>query len=124
VGADAFAKNFYLRTKGEIEDAVKKQNFRRVDILRPGLLRGARGGELRRAERLAMIAAPVADLLLHGQYRRFRSVQASDVARAILALAGAKADGRFVHDNDGIWRAPALARAKRGAIPVGPAVAD
>lgn len=124
VGADPYAKNFYLKTKGEIEDAVKKQNFRRVDILRPGLLRGARGGEVRRAERLATIAAPVTDLLLHGQYRRFRSVQASDVARAMLALSGAKADGRFVHDNDAIWRAPALARAKRGAIPVGPVQAD
>lgn len=124
VGADSSAKNFYLRTKGEIEEAVKKQNFQRVDILRPGLLRGARGGSPRKAERLAMIAAPVTDLMLHGQYRRFRSVQASDVARAMLALSGAKAEGRFVHDNDGIWRAPALARAKRGAIPVGPAATD
>lgn len=118
VGADRHAKTLYLRVKGEMEEAVKKLDFRRVDILRPGLLTGVRGGEPRKAERFAMRMAPLTDLMLHGQYRRFRSVRAADVARAMLALAGAKADGRFVHDFDGIRRAPVLARANRGAVPV------
>lgn len=124
VGADANAKAFYLRVKGEMENALKKMDFARVDILRPGLLRGARGGERRTGERLAMMASPVTDLMLHGQYRRFRSIKAEDVARAMLALAGEKAEGRFVHDNDGILRAPALTLAKRRIKPTRGALAD
>jgi len=124
VGADANAKNFYLRTKGEVEVALKKLDFARVDILRPGLLRGHRESDRRPGERLAIAAAPVTDLVLHGKYRRFRSIRAEDVARAMLALASEKAEGRFVHDNDAIRRAPALARAKRGAIPATSSFAD
>lgn len=124
VGADRHAKAFYLRVKGEMEDAVRKLDFRRVDLLRPGLLRGHRSGPVRRGEAWGQRLAPIADLALHGQYRRFRSVAAADVARAMLALAGAKADGRFVHDFDGIRRAPLLARTNRGAIPVNSTAAD
>ncbi|WP_066552178.1 NAD(P)H-binding protein [Croceicoccus bisphenolivorans] len=124
VGADPHAKAFYLRVKGEVEEALKKLDFERVDILRPGLLRGHRDGERRSGERFAILASPVTDLLLHGQYRRFRSVKATDVARAMLALSGQKAEGRFVHDNDAIWRAPVMARAKRGIVPAAASFAD
>ncbi|WP_374139558.1 NAD(P)H-binding protein, partial [Sphingomonas sp.] len=40
VGANSAAKNFYLRVKGETENALAKLHFKRLDILRPGLLRG------------------------------------------------------------------------------------
>jgi len=124
VGADPNAKAFYLRVKGELEEAVKKLDFQRVDILRPGLLRGHRGEDRRLGERIAIAASPLTDLVLHGQYRRFRSIQATDVARAMLALAGEKADGRFVHDNEAILRAPALVRAKRGLVPAASSLPD
>ncbi|AKM10172.1 NAD(P)H-binding protein [Croceicoccus naphthovorans] len=124
VGADANAKNFYLRTKGEVENALKKLDFARVDILRPGLLRGVRTGEPRKAERIAMIASPVTDLLLNGKYRRYRSIRASEVAAGMLALAGEKAEGRFVHEHDAIRRAPALSRARRHVVPAAGSMAD
>lgn len=123
-GADVDAKAFYLRVKGEMEAAIKKLDFARVDILRPGLLRGQRGGERRRAERMAILASPLSDQLLHGRYRQFRSIRADDVARSILALAGEKAEGRFVHDNDAIRSMPALAQARRRLVPTGGALRD
>ena len=53
-GADARSKNFYLRVKGETEGLVSRIGFKRLDILRPGLLRGERGGDRRlRGGRLA-----------------------------------------------------------------------
>lgn len=105
VGADRASRNFYLRVKGETEEALGKMGFRRLDILRPGLLRGKRR-ERRPLEAVGQVLAPLADLLvLHGGYRRFRSVRASAGARAIFALAGEKARGRFVHDFDGMRRA-------------------
>jgi len=103
-GADAHGKAFYLRVKGEIEAAVAKLRFRRLDILRPGLLRGPRGGERRIAERLGILASPLADRLLHGDKRRFRSIDARIVAAAAIQCAHEKAQGRFIHDNDSIRR--------------------
>lgn len=105
IGADRASRNFYLRTKGETEEALAKLGFRRLDILRPGLLRGRRT-ERRVLEGIGQLVAPVADhLVLHGKYRCFRSVRASMVAAAIFALAREKARGRFVHDFDGMQRA-------------------
>ena len=104
VGADADSKTFYLRVKGEVERALGKVGLPRLDIIRPGLLRGPRA-ERRPAERLGMLLSPLADLALHGKYAKYRSVKASTVARAIVGLTREKANGRFVHEHDGILRA-------------------
>ena len=104
-GADTASGNFYLRVKGEVERQLAMFRFRRLDVLRPGLLRGPRTGDRRLGERLGIAFSPVADLLLHGKYRAMRSISAERVAEAALALAMHKAAGRFVHDNDAILRA-------------------
>ncbi len=99
VGADASSSNRYIKAKGEMEQGLAKLGFRRLDILRPGLLRGARG-EQRIAERLGMLFSPLADLLMRGQFRKYRSIRVSVLARVIFALAKEKAAGRFIHDHD------------------------
>jgi uncharacterized protein YbjT (DUF2867 family) len=105
VGADAMSKNFYLRVKGEAEQALGKIGIPRLDILRPGLLRGQRGGDRRIGELAAMLVSPVADLLLHGELRKYRSIKADMVAQAIIGLTREKAAGRFVFEHDAIQRA-------------------
>lgn len=110
VGADAMAKNFYLKVKGETEQLLGKIGLQRLDVIRPGLLRGPRE-ELRPAERLGMIVSPLIDLVLHGEYRRYRSVHAETVVDAILGLIREKMAGRFVFEHDGILRA-----ARRGQV--------
>ncbi len=110
VGADMMAKNFYLKVKGETEQALGRIGLQRLDVLRPGLLRGPRE-ELRPAERLGMIFSPLLDLLLHGEYRRYRSVHAETIVDAILGLIREKMAGRFVFEHDGIMRA-----ARRGQV--------
>lgn len=104
VGADPYSKNLYLKVKGETEQALGKLGFGRLDILRPGLLRGQRGSDRRALERLGILASPVTDLFLHGKYRRYRSVGAAQLAQAAVALSLRKANGRFVHDHDAIMR--------------------
>ena len=104
VGAAISSRGLYLRVKGEVEDALVKLKFERLDILRPGLLRGPRE-ERRPAEKLAMFAAPLVDPLLHGGARKYRSVRATAVADAILQLAVEKPRGRFVHEHDAIVQA-------------------
>lgn len=104
VGADAGAKNFYLRVKGEVEQQLGKVGLPRLDVIRPGLLRGPRA-ELRPAERIGMVLSPLADLLMLGKHRKYRSVKADVVARAIVGLSKEKAAGRFVFEHDAILRA-------------------
>ncbi|ANY20130.1 hypothetical protein A6F68_01617 [Tsuneonella dongtanensis] len=106
-GADALSKNRYLRTKGEVERELAAIRFKRLDVLRPGLLKGRRTGDLRAAERIAIMLSPLADMAMQGKYRAYRSIKAELVAKAAMALAMRKAAGRFVHDNDAILRAAA-----------------
>ena len=111
-GADPRSKNFYLKVKGETEALVTKVGFKRLDILQPGLLRGAREGDRRVKERLAIALSPVIDPLLPAKYAAFRSIEASLVAQAALGLAMRKAPGRFTHDNEAMRRAARDWRAK------------
>lgn len=104
-GASLAAKTFYLRVKGEVERDLAKVGFKRLDVLRPGLLRGARGGDRRTGERIGIAVSPLTDLFLRGGMRQFRSISARMVAEAALGLAMRKAAGKFFHDNDGIRRA-------------------
>lgn len=104
VGANPASRTFYLRVKAEIETALRKLGFHRLDILRPGLLRGPRSGDRRLLERLGIVLSPLADLFLHGPRRQLRSIDARIVARAALQAAREKARGTFVHDNEALRR--------------------
>lgn len=101
VGADAASSNFYLSVKGQAEKALGALGFDRLDILRPGLLRGDRQEE-RPAERIGIMISPLTDMLLHGPLRRYRSIDGSTVARAIANLSIAGGEGQHIHENDAI----------------------
>ncbi|WP_435202636.1 NAD(P)H-binding protein [Qipengyuania sp. 902] len=105
VGAAIASKNFYLKVKGEVERDLTKLRFGRLDILRPGLLRGKRSNDRRPGERIGIAAAPFVNLMLHGGLHQYRAIRAETVADAALALARRAARGRFIHDNDAIMRA-------------------
>jgi len=105
VGAAIASKSFYLRVKAEVERDLTKLRFDRLDILRPGLLRGKRDNDRRPGERIGIAAAPFVNLLLHGGFRQYRAIRAETVADAALALARRAARGRFIHDSDAIMRA-------------------
>jgi uncharacterized protein YbjT (DUF2867 family) len=102
-GASRQSGNFYLRVKGEVEDGLESLGFKRLDILRPGLLRGARN-ERRPGEAVAQALSPLSDLVLRGKLARFRSIDASDVAKAIVSLIGATKPGVFAHDTPAMER--------------------
>ena len=84
--------------------ALGRIGLPRLDILRPGLLCGPRD-ELRPAELAASVISPVADLLLHGKYAKYRSIKGETMARAIVGLTREKAAGRFVFEHEAILRA-------------------
>ena len=98
-GADRHSRNFYLKLKGEVEHELSQLDFERLDIFRPGLLRGPRGGDRRVAERLGIAVSPLTDLFMKGPLDRYASVAASSVADAMLATLEESAAGVHVHGN-------------------------
>ena len=99
VGADAKSRNFYLRTKGEAEEAIVGLGFETLAIARPGLLRGPRPNDRRLGEGLAKFAAPALDLLLWGGMTRYRSIYPDVVAKALVnaTLQGEPAQAVLEH---------------------------
>jgi uncharacterized protein YbjT (DUF2867 family) len=98
VGANAQSKKFYLRTKGEMEEAVTDLGFTSVDILQPSLLLGPRKS-LRPLEITGRIFAPLINPLLTGTREAYRAVPAQMVAKAMLGVArrGARGVHRYTY---------------------------
>jgi uncharacterized protein YbjT (DUF2867 family) len=79
-GGNSSSPFFYLRVKGQAEEAVSALDFPALVISKPGLLLGQRA-ESRPAERLAQAAAPFLSFLLPPAYR---PVEARAVAAALV----------------------------------------
>lgn len=101
IGADPESRVFYSRVKGEAEAAVRALPYRAVQIFRPGLLLGKRS-EFRLGERIAMLAVPLLHPFLVGGLRRYHSINASDVARAMVRIAREAPRGPNVWEYDGM----------------------
>jgi len=98
VGANTGSKKFYLRTKGEMEDAIIAAGFASVDIMQPSLLLGSRK-QMRPLELAGTIFAPLLNPLLTGTREAYRAIPAEVVARAMLGTArrGARGVHRHTH---------------------------
>jgi uncharacterized protein YbjT (DUF2867 family) len=81
--ANPKAKSFYLRTKGEAEQAVKNAGIPSVVIARPGLLDGQRE-EFRLGEEIGVVASRMFNPLLP---KRLRSVKVEKLAFVMLQEA-------------------------------------
>lgn len=101
VGASRQSANFYLRVKGEVEDAFEQAGYERLDLLRPSLLLGPRS-ERRPAEALFQRLAPAANWLMHGRLKPYRAITADLVARAAVAALRLGEPGVFAHDYAGL----------------------
>jgi uncharacterized protein YbjT (DUF2867 family) len=86
VDANPQSRNFYLRTKGELEEKLRSLPFTAVHILRPSFLLGARD-EPRFGESLGMGLAQLLQFALVGRLRCYRPIRAADVGHAMVAAA-------------------------------------
>ncbi len=80
VGANSKSNNFYLKLKGEVEEAVQAAGIGSVYILRPSVLIGNRK-EFRFSEKLAGWLMPLFSFIIPAKYR---PVKASKVAEAMV----------------------------------------
>ena len=94
VGANSQSKKLYLRTKGEMEEAVATVGFVSLDILQPSLLLGSRK-EMRMLELLGQVVAPLVNPMLTGTRESLRAIPAETVARGMVGAA--RRGGRGVY---------------------------
>ena len=103
VGADPRSKNFYLRTKGELEQKIAQLGFGALHIFRPSLLLGQRG-EFRLGERIVQTAAPLLNAFMVGGLRRYRAIAAATVGKAMVKAAQQAEQGTFIYEYNEINR--------------------
>ncbi len=83
IGADSNSKIFYNRLKGETEEALINLNFPQTVIYQPSLLIGKRN-EFRFGELIAQKLSPIFDLLLFGPLKKYHSISAQKIAKAVI----------------------------------------
>lgn len=97
-GANAQSKNFYLRLKGEVEDAVRAVGLPSVAVLRPSMLLGKRK-EKRTGEKIMQRFMQAFSFLIP---KKYQAIEAADVAKAMVVLAGKQKPGFATYENEAI----------------------
>ena len=80
LGANANSSNFYLRLKGEIDEAVAKLNLNSTSVFRPSVLLGKRN-EFRLGEKIMQFVMPLLDFMIPSNSK---AIKAEDVAKSML----------------------------------------
>ena len=101
LGADAESRWYYNRVKGQMEESVRQMTFRAIHIFRPSLLLGPRV-QPRLGEQLSAVMLGVLRPLLRGPLLKYRPVQATTVATAMLRASEDDGGGLRVHLSDEI----------------------
>ena len=82
-GADSSSSNFYLRIKGEVEQAIEKMPIKYIGIFQPSLLMGNRN-EFRLGERISQLIMPIFSFVIPSKYK---PIAAKSIAKAMIRKA-------------------------------------
>ena len=94
VGANKNSRNFYLRLKGEVEEAVKSVGLNSVHIMRPSMLLGDRK-ESRTGEK---IGKAIMSATAFAWPSKYKPIHAKDVAMAMIRAAKESNPGIFIYE--------------------------
>jgi uncharacterized protein YbjT (DUF2867 family) len=93
IGADSKSKNFYLRLKGEAEDAIRNTNIQAISIFQPSFLLGERQ-ENRRGEKVVQVMSASLSFLFSSRYK---PIKAQDVARSMVIVSKTDTSGTRIY---------------------------
>ena len=82
IGADSNSWNYYLKTKGMLEEEIIKLEFSSTNIFRPGHLMG---NKKRLDIVLADLISLIFDLVLRGPLEKFRSISVKKLSKSIVS---------------------------------------
>jgi uncharacterized protein YbjT (DUF2867 family) len=103
LGANAKSGVFYSRVKGEMEEALRELDLAELHIFQPSFLVGERA-ESRPGERFGITALQIISPLLFGPARKYRAIEVTDVARAMISAAWLQKAGAHVYLSDEIQK--------------------
>lgn len=96
VGADPNTSNFYLKTKGQMEESIQRVNFQSLHIFRPSLLMGPRE-ETRLGEQISTPIMKALGVLMIGPLSKYRAIKAGTVAQAMVHAAQQNTPGKHLY---------------------------
>jgi uncharacterized protein YbjT (DUF2867 family) len=103
VGANAKSGNFYLRTKGELEDGLRALGFDRLSLFEPSMILTP-VNRYGLSHGLLLTLAPWLNPLLVGPLRKFRGVRVEALGRAMARNLLVDGAGEEALQFDGIGR--------------------
>jgi uncharacterized protein YbjT (DUF2867 family) len=103
VGADKASGNFYLRVKGELEEAIAQMPLEAALFFRPSVLIGDREKK-RPAEAVGAAVARAISFALLGPLRKYRPIPAGTVAEAMVSAACSEVRGVHIYHFDEMLR--------------------
>ena len=99
IGANANSINTYLKVKGKIEEEIKLMNFEKIVIARPSHLLGKRPkDETQVIVKLFEKITNFFGFIMIGPLQKFKNVEASKVAKAIIAKMNSSEKGLHILD--------------------------
>ncbi len=98
IGANTHSRNFYSRTKGEMEAALIALEFESLSLFRPSLL-DTRRSQTRLGERIATLVLNSLSPLLFGKLRQLKPITPKTVAQAMIASGRASTASVSIVDN-------------------------
>ncbi len=101
LGADSKSGNFYIRTKGGMEDALKQMKFQSIAIFRPSLLLGDRK-EFRLGEVVGSFLMRALSFLFIGRFKKYKAIKSKIVAKAIFQTSLQNNTGIQIFESDEI----------------------
>ncbi|MBN1984794.1 MAG: NAD(P)H-binding protein [Prolixibacteraceae bacterium] len=100
IGANAKARIFYTRMKGELDEAVSKTGFNNLAILRPSSLTGNRK-EKRPAE---IISIPILRFITRFILKKYRPIEDITVAKAMINAILKPNPNKTIWEADEVFR--------------------
>jgi uncharacterized protein YbjT (DUF2867 family) len=101
IGANIKASGFYLRLKGQTEHDVEQVGIKTLHIYQPSLLTG-RTQKTRAMEQVFSLLMKAINPLLIGGLKKYRSIPAATVARAMYNQSLKNDVGVYIHTTDKI----------------------
>ena len=101
IGASNTSSVFYLKTKGECEQAIKALNLSSTSVFRPSSLLGLRK-IVRPQEKMGETLMKIFSFCLVGKLKKYRPIQAQQVAKAMYAVAQSSEIGFNIYESDQI----------------------
>ena len=90
-----------MKLKGEVEEEISAMPFESIHIFQPSMLLGQRK-EFRFGELIGKVLIQPLSFLLAGSLRKYKPIQASEVAKAMVAAAKKDATGVNIYTYDEI----------------------